>query len=923
MLTTSKRVCLTYARKLSTNSIVTYGFKRYLCSAASTATAHCQCLADRLRLGVSLTRAVETYTLKPSLSLLKPHITTLQSTETHDTISTPFTSILKPLLKPQFTRSSQTALVPAPGRRGPATAAPCQWSPLSRVSVLSLPLSASRLIHSTSQTYNASSTTSETTQTSAETVSSDTVPRIKRRPDHEYLKGVTIVDSVETAQRVVKLLQSDPIRHSFHAIDTEVINVDLKEQSPCGHGEIICFSIFCGPQYDFGSGPKIWVDTLDTSPQVLETFRDYLKDETIKKVWHNYSFDRHEFYNHSLDVRGLGGDTLHMARLWNAARTHDGGYSLESLSEELLGHRKVPIKERFSTPRLLKNGLPGKVVEFPALDKVQRDPITRAEWIDYSTYDTEATWNLREVLHKKLVDIPWAGGKTMYDFYQMYWVPFGELLTEMERAGVYVRAGEYLRDIEQRALKDRDAAAKQFHDWACAQDHDAVYMNFSSDVQKQQFFFGPCTDEKGQVILPASREFNIENTEGYIEPGRTQPKKMRPFLLKGLGIPVPDAKFVTKGGKPAVSLTVMRALAGDNLDSDNPRYGTAYSFFGGGDRGREACEAIDALCRVSAIDTLLSNFITTLIANVDENSRIHCSLNLNTETGRLSARRPNLQNQPALEKDIYKIRDAFACNPADNTMFIVADYGQLELRLLAHMANCQSMIDAFKAGGDFHSRTAVAMYPHIREAIDKGEALLEWDDSSGKPPPAPLVKDLFGSERRKAKTLNFSIAYGKTALGLSRDWNTSLEEAEDTLKRWYDDRPEVRDWQQATIQRARDCLYTRTLMGRYRPLPDIISKQRTARGHAERAAINTPIQGGAADVVMKAMILLHQHERFREIGWKMLLQVHDEIMVEGPRESVDEAMSILRQCMEHPFENALRVELVVDATAATTWYEAK
>ena len=244
---------------------------------------------------------------------------------------------------------------------------------------------------------------------------------------------------------------------------------------------------------------------------------------------------------------------------------------------------------------------------------------------------------------------------------------------------------------------------------------------------------------------------------------------------------------------------------------------------------------------------MLASFIEPLQKLADENGRVHCSLNLNTETGRLSARRPNLQNQPALEKDLYKIRDAFTCEPGN--LLIVADYGQLELRLLAHITNCRSMIDAFESGGCFHSRTAVGMFEHVREAVDKGEVLLEWDYSKGAPP-APLVKDTYGSERRKAKTLNFSIAYGKTPHGLSKDWGVSVKEAEELLEAWYADRPEVKTWQQRVIKEAKRTGSTRTLMGRYRKLNDITSPRPGPRGHSERAAINTPIQGGAADIVM-------------------------------------------------------------------------
>jgi DNA polymerase-1 len=233
------------------------------------------------------------------------------------------------------------------------------------------------------------------------------------------------------------------------------------------------------------------------------------------------------------------------------------------------------------------------------------------------------------------------------------------------------------------------------------------------------------------------------------------------------------------------------------------------------------------------------------------------------------------------------------------------------------------MIEAFRAGGDFHSRTAIGMYPNVAEAVQKGAVLLEWNAKKMGKAPAPLLKDVFATERRRAKVLNFSIAYGMTAVGLARDWGVSREEAEQTLELWYRDRPEVREWQRSTIERAKQDRATRTLMGRYRPLPDINSAKAHIRSHAERAAINTPIQGGAADVVMKAMLNLHAHQRFRELGWKLILQIHDEVIVEGPRDTAQEALEIVKHTMANPFANPLRVDLVVDAKIADTWYAAK
>jgi DNA polymerase-1 len=235
------------------------------------------------------------------------------------------------------------------------------------------------------------------------------------------------------------------------------------------------------------------------------------------------------------------------------------------------------------------------------------------------------------------------------------------------------------------------------------------------------------------------------------------------------------------------------------------------------------------------------------------------------------------------------------------------------------------MIKAFALGGCFHSRTAMGMYSHIREAVDSGKVLLEWDYSKGQPT-SPLVKDQFGSERRKAKTLNFSIAYGKTAFGLAKDWGTTKAEAEETLNAWYNDRPEVEKWQKNTQKHAKKDKFVRTLMGRRRDLPDAASKG-SKGSHSLRAAINTPIQGGAADIVVMAMIQIYRSEKIKKLGYKLLLQIHDEVILEGPKEHAEEALAEVRYCMENPFDDKglkkLQVHLDVDGKTADTWYQAK
>ena len=733
---------------------------------------------------------------------------------------------------------------------------------------------------------------------------------------------VTIVNSADTAAHALAILCSPELRVRHHAIDTEVCQLDLNTESVYGHGRITAITIYCGSDVNFGNGARLFIDTLDTvdGADMFAIFKDYLTDKTIRKVFHNFSFDAAMFYNHNINIGGFAADTMHMARLCDSARA---SYSLESLSADYCNRTKISMKTLFSLPVKRKDGSDGKLRSIPPIETLQRSTETRLRWIDYATYDAQSTYELRLALQKRLQSIPWdnEAHTHLFDWYEQWYVPFAQILVEMERAGMYIRAETYLPELERLCHRDKERERQVFIDWATTQWPEAKYMNVASSVQKKHFLFG----ERGSI-----EHFDRPNVEGVIEEGKKRAKKNTTFALSALGLPC-DVR--TKKDSAAVTLTVIRKLAG-RPRADPPVLGRAADAFAdiadADERYQKqlaACDAFFALSQVSAMSTMLATFIRPLQTNLDANSRVHCQLNINTETGRLSSRGPNLQNQPALDKDIYKIRQAFSAAPGKQ--LIVADYGQLELRLLAHMTNCQSMIKAFALGGDFHSRTAMAMYDHVKTAVDNGTVLLEA--ISGSHYTTPLLKDVFSSERKKAKILNFSIAYGKTAHGLSKDWNVSVQEAEATVRRWYSDRPEVLDWQQRTIQEAKRSGVTRTLMGRYRRLVSapgrgagsIVSGTRSHTKHWERAAINTPIQGGAADTVMAAMIKLHKHERLRQLQWKQIMQIHDEIILEGPQEHSHEALAIVKECMSAPFAAPLLVDLVVDAKIGNDWYSAK
>lgn len=748
-------------------------------------------------------------------------------------------------------------------------------------------------------------------------------------------ENVTVIQTKREAAAVIDILHTLP-EETLVAWDTETTDVDPTVQTPVGNGRVICATAYAGHDIDFGTGSRLFVDCLDGEKDLLQTFKPYFESENRKKVWHHYAFDRHVLQNGGIRVGGFGGDTMHMARLVDTSLRR---YALDELCGHFLqGQRKTGMKDRFGFRQKLKSGLESKSLSLPCTLDLQRGE-QRLEWIDYATLDAELTYRLCHLLKNMLECTKIEGSNSpkgltdrfdnLYEVYRSVMVPFGELLTDMERTGFKVDVN-LLQQAEKRAREDEKRLEHRFREWAMGICEDAKYMNVHSDLQKKQLFFSPCTNSKDKSQkTPREKAFTIEltgiqkdlyleelknsNIEGdralyekYVSQKWAKKKVKRQIVLRGLG---KTNREKTESGWPSCSAKAMKRLAGSPR-ADPPVYGDPEL--------PEMCLAIDDLISATAISTLASTFIVPLQQWPGEDGRIHASLNLNTETGRISSRRPNLQNQPSLEKDIYQVRKAFACETGNS--LIVADYGQLELRLLAHITNCESMIEAFAAGGDFHSRTALSMFDDVRRGVERGECLLERE--AGKRD-TPLLKEMFAVERRKAKTLNFSIAYGKTVQGLAKDWNVSVEEAEDTLTLWYKERQEVLNWQRQCRQFARDHKFVETILGRRRHLPNVESLDYSKRGHALRAAINAPLQGSAADLVMAAMIKLHNNSVLRTLGWKLILQVHDEIIMEGPEESAHVALPIVVEEMRNPIDVALKVDLDVDAKCAKTWYEAK
>ncbi|MBT5340919.1 MAG: DNA polymerase I [Flavobacteriales bacterium] len=275
--------------------------------------------------------------------------------------------------------------------------------------------------------------------------------------------------------------------------------------------------------------------------------------------------------------------------------------------------------------------------------------------------------------------------------------------------------------------------------------------------------------------------------------------------------------------------------------------------------------------------------------------RIHSTFNQAVaSTGRLSSTNPNLQNIPIRTERGRVVRGLFVPRDKDHQL-LCADYSQIELRVIASMSGDQAMIDAFNAGEDIHATTAANIF-HCP------------------------IKDVTREQRGHAKTVNFGIIYGVSAFGLAQQTNLSRSEAKAIIDSYFATYPGIKDYIDAQVASARDKGFVETLMGRRRYLRDINSRNGAMRGHAERNAINAPIQGSAADIVKLAMLKVAKALDEGKFEAKLILQVHDELVFDAPRQELEKLQSMVKTSMESAYQ--LKVPLIVDVGLGDNWLEA-
>jgi hypothetical protein len=398
---------------------------------------------------------------------------------------------------------------------------------------------------------------------------SDPILRSTDRPTAGEVPGfgslqdrIVEIRSPEQAHAVISRMRQYASPQYVWACDTEVTDIDLDEQGPVGNGKVICASIYGGPDVDvgYGKGKIIWVDNAGDAHGTLDAFKEWFEDESVHKAWHNYGFDRHVMFNEGIDCKGFRGDTMHMARLWDTGRDKaqgGKGYSLESLSSLLIPQtaekpnvisvppnnvknpaicdtraaadedgtaarngddtdaaKKISMLDLFGVAKKKKDGEDSKILVLPPLMDLQMDPSTRPRWIEYSSRDALSTWQLFRHLEQQLKKRPWLvedqpTGESLLSYYERYMRPFGEVLTDMERRGIFIDTEHHLKEAEARARAERRRMENIFLSWVSTHCTDAKYLNTASTAQMMQFFFGTYENKR---LTEDTKVFKIEKS---------------------------------------------------------------------------------------------------------------------------------------------------------------------------------------------------------------------------------------------------------------------------------------------------------------------------------------------------------------------------------------------------------------------------
>jgi len=761
-------------------------------------------------------------------------------------------------------------------------------------------------------------------------------------PAHQTAGGVWVISDRDQ----VELLRETLMDQELTGIDTEYDGVDRADDaSPIGNAHIVCAQ-FSWPDPLLGPHPD-HPDIVLAQRTFFPNFGQAEDEDWLSELrpWfvsadHGkcgsfvFSTEWHVFHNHGIQLNGIQGCGVRQSQVWRTGRVYQHG--LKPLGKDDLRYEMRDFDEVFSTPKLKKDGQPyanDQKIMIP-LKEAFSDPDSAiyASGVDYSSLDAKVSREGDHYIRGELRKMQWRGDATMEEHYDRKWNPYQYIVAGMEDAGWAVST-EWFDIQREKATDDQAQYAELLNQWAGLDSG----VKWSSAPQKQHFLYG-----KGSKVIAGN-------------------------TIIGKGLPI--SPVCKSGGTLKWNRNLQEEVQALSTDA------TAVQWVRDHAKKKEDKEGLVNLLKWTKVNTLLQNFLRPFPKWVTKWGVIHSRIGPETETSRLTVRKPPLQTLPVAERDPYSIREGLTAMPErwdvevarhmhawrwsmaepghnlsafadvdpdfidDNLVLIGLDYSQLEMRILAHylvvLFNNFDLANDL-AAGDLHAATALRVWGN--DPILKG--LTPWDIKNTK---NPLIK-LF---RNRGKIINFSVNYGKTEVGLGfdiRDENgepIGVEAARAILHQYFAAYPAILRYHKWAKQYVYANGYMRSLGGGYRFLPDIRSPARGKRGEAERAALNTPIQKSAADIVMEAMLrsnslpipdlrrLGYFDEELYDYGARLVMQIHDELVWRVPWRYAEPAMTKIKYHMERPFDPELPgfiksgLPLPVEGSIGVTYLETK
>ncbi len=532
--------------------------------------------------------------------------------------------------------------------------------------------------------------------------------------------------------------------------------------------------------------------------KVLSILKNYLEDESIKKIGQNIKFDFIVFYNRGITLNSME-DTMLMSYTLDAGKNR---HNMDTLSEIHLGHETIKFKDLVGTGK--------KQLNF--------SEVNVSEAKDYAAEDADITFRLYKIFLKSLK------AEKLLNIYELFEKPLIKILAEMEIKGIKL---------------DKSSLNK-------------LSSKFSTKIEKLE----------KSIFKISKKTFNIAST-----------KQLGEIMYNDLKI---AALKKTKKGSFATSASVLEDLAF---------------------KGYEFPKLILEWRQISKLKNTYSD---ALPEHINQNTkRVHTSFLLAaTTTGRLASSDPNLQNIPIKTDDGKDIRKAFVSEK--NHKLISADYNQVEMRILADLADVKQLKKAFLNNEDIHTLTASQVFGKEINKIDS-------------------------ETRRKAKAINFGIIYGISQYGLAKQINVSNNEAEEFLNSYFKKFPEIKDYMKTTVNFCRKSGYVSNIFGRKTHLTGINDKNFNVRNFQERAAINAPIQGSASEIMRLAMIRINKEiSNNKNNSLKMLLQIHDELIFEESSKETKKSTKLIKDLMLSVKDSELHsfsIPLLVDVNIGENWGE--